>query len=195
MTKPTRTEPISPECPPIRGPQPHRKVAVTESRANHTRNLAAFCLASGKTVAESTKDLNLHVDKVRALFTDPEVISVADELAAHMKDYFAQRSQEFIAKIIDSMELQYNTLKDEMIPCITKLTDLRDSDESGPSAQIAAVKELKSWFEAIAKAIMHNKDEQTGTVFVVPMKDLSKLIAQDTGKIIDVTPSANGEAQ
>ena len=210
MTKPSRTDSTdtpsadttAPACPPIRGPQ-KRALSASALRKNYIVPLVAYHLATGKTVVQTATELSLHPDGVRAFYTDPEVIALADERSTAMKELFAQRSEEFIAKIISSMESQYDLLKDEMVPCIEALIAMRDDctntgDYIHPSStRIAAIKELKGWFEAIAKAIMSTKGEQAGVVFAVPMKDLAALIRQDTGKTIDVTPpsSANGEVQ
>jgi len=185
MTKPTRTS--NSECPPIRGPQVQPRT-VPAVRKDYTINLAAFLLASGKTPIEASKELSLNVVTVRDLFTDPAVIAVADELVTHMKEQFAQKSAVFVQKLISSMEQHYEVLKVEMIPCINRLVEIRDGFNTSDSTKIAAIKELKGWFEAIAKAIMNTKDEQTGVAFTIPMKDLTALIRQDTGKAIDITP-------
>ena len=201
MTKPSRTDSTdtpsadttAPACPPIRGPQ-KRALSASALRKNYIVPLVAYHLATGKTVAQTATELSLHPDGVRAFYTDPEVIALADERSSAMKELFAQRSEEFIAKIISSMESQYDLLKDEMVPCIDELIAMRDDMNTSDSTKLSAIKELKGWFEAIAKAIMSTKNEQAGVVFAVPMKDLAALIRQDTGKTIDVTPQpTNGE--
>jgi len=200
MTKPTRTDPTdntTSECPPIRGPQPRGKMVVTESHLNHI----AFYLASGMTVAKAAKDLALSEDRVRHLYVDSRVIAIAEELSADMKKYFIQKSEAFVQRIMDAAEEEHIFLAPQTRRNNEERIEIRDAVfpngdyKYACSTRLDAMKQIDNRYDASEKVGLSIRDKEQGKSFTIVMPDLSKLIAQDTGKIVDITPSTNGEVR
>lgn len=194
MTKPIRGNPQLPASavPPIQS-----------AKQNYMRiNHAAYLMVTGISITKAAKILNCHQQTAADLYANKQVMAVADELSAQMKEQFASKSAAFIQRILDNLEKEYNKLQPEMDNNVDVWTKIRDDmDLNGTDytysvgARLSASKELSARHDAITKKVMDYKEAATTASFTIPLTNLTLAIAKDTGKTIDVTPPANGEAQ
>ncbi len=180
MTKPVRGSPQLPAVPPIR--KDYMEV-----------NLAAHLLAMGTPVAKAAKKLSVSDAKVRTLFADPQIIAIADELSTDLKEQFSERNTVFVQKIFSDWERHYSKYESQVIPALEKLAFLMDSAES-ESLQASCADKILNRYGELTKAITGSKESTAGALTAISVIRLMELVAQDTGKMIDVTPS-NGAAQ
>jgi len=194
MTKPIRGNPQLP--PPAIPP-------IQSAKQNYMRiNHAAYLMVTGISVTKAAKILNCHQQTAADLYADKQVMAVADELSAQMKEQFASKSAAFIQRILDNLEKEYTKLQPEMANNVDVWIKIRDAmDLNGiehiynVGARLSASKELSGRHDTITKTVMSYKEAATTASFTIPLTALTIALAKDTGKTIDVTPPVNGEAQ